>query len=426
MSGNNAHSEYPPSALKRLMNCPASKALCDSLPKVPPSVYALQGSGAHLVGSRCLEIELDATDMIGRSVEHVETRVWTKEDIPLYKNAGLPLPNYAIGEVYTLAAWYGKLDEDMALAVQTYLNYVRGLRNLLKNCIQGIEKQYDLSWIMPGMFGTADSTLLVPFDVLYVTDYKHGAGVAVDIENNEQLMAYGLGALGKNNPYQVQKVVLTIVQPRAIHSDGPIRTWDISAKDLIEWGEYTLRPALQRTLLLNPEYKAGDWCKWCAGKPKCPELINQMFSNSLVPSDKPVLPAIGDLTSEEMDRYLNFTEVLNVWIKAVRDEAYKRLELALPNAPKQFKLVKGKGSRSWHNEELTATYCEKQIGEDAFTTRTLKSPAQMEKMFQLTNLNSKDLSLFIKKIEGKPSMVSTEDSRKSLPSKIDQMFPEGE
>lgn len=422
---SNGHSEYPPSALKRLMNCPASKALCDSMPDMPTSAYALQGSAAHLLASRCLELEIDATDKIGSPLEYVDTRVWTVEDVARYTNAGLPVPNYAMNEPYTFAAWYGQVDQDMALAVQKYLDEIRRKRALLKAHKWYIEHQFDLSWIIKGMFGTVDSALLAPFNVLYVDDYKHGAGVAVDVKENSQLMAYGLGALGKDNPYGVSTVVLTIIQPRAVHADGPIRSWEISAKELLEWGMDVLRPALIKTNNVDACFKAGDWCKWCNGASRCPLLANQMFSSQLTPIESK-LPAINDLTSDELDRYLSFADLLEIWIANIRQEGYRRLELALPNAPKQFKLVAGKGSRQWHNEEFITQFAQQRLGKNAFVTPGIKSPAQMEKAFELAKFNPKELALFINKIEGRSRMVPIEDHQKPVLSKVEQMFGKGE
>ena len=54
----------------------------------------------------------------------------------------------------------------------------------------------------------------------------------MDVINNEQLMIYGLGALSRYGN-ESTTVELTIVQPTSFHRDGKIRSWDISAENLV-------------------------------------------------------------------------------------------------------------------------------------------------------------------------------------------------
>ena len=58
---------------------------------------------------------------------------------------------------------------------------------------------------------------------LYVTDLKYGYEIVEPFENWQALAyAAGVAALPGMVP---DKVVITIVQPRAPHRRGPIRTW---------------------------------------------------------------------------------------------------------------------------------------------------------------------------------------------------------
>ena len=57
-----------------------------------------------------------------------------------------------------------------------------------------IEREYDLSEYIPIGFGTSDAAVMTP-RILYVNDYKYGAGKRVHANRNRQGMCYALGAL---------------------------------------------------------------------------------------------------------------------------------------------------------------------------------------------------------------------------------------
>ena len=183
------HARFSPSSAHRFINCAGSTLLSESLPETPDSVYGLEGSAAHLLAQRCLELNIDAALKIGSPLE--------------YKT------------------WKGVVTREMAGAVQIYLDEVRRKRKV--TTYHAIEKWVDLSWLVTDVSGTADHVAAAPLDCLYVDDLKYGAGVPVEVENNPQLMTYGLGALGENNPFGVEEVEITITQPRIPHSDGPVR-----------------------------------------------------------------------------------------------------------------------------------------------------------------------------------------------------------
>ena len=81
-------------------------------------------------------------------------------------------------------------------------------------------------------------------------------------------MIYGLGALHRYTDMN-KTIQLTIVQPRGWHIDGPIRSWDITAHNLASWGEETLKPAIEASLVESPKFVPGDHCKLCNAKTVC-------------------------------------------------------------------------------------------------------------------------------------------------------------
>ncbi len=177
----NVHSKLGASSASMWMNCPGSVRLCAGIPNTP-SKYTSLGTAAHELGERCLLDGTNAHDHLGEKI--------TAD--------GKPHP----------------VDVDMADAVQVYIEEIRGdiiqaldldlsvldgksvLAALEKSAaIFGVEARFHLEWLHPDLFGTNDANFGVPLDVLRVYDYKHGQGVAVEVEDNPQLKYYALGAL---------------------------------------------------------------------------------------------------------------------------------------------------------------------------------------------------------------------------------------
>jgi hypothetical protein len=72
-------------------------------------------------------------------------------------------------------------------------------------------------------------------------------------------------------------IVMTIVQPRSYHRDGPIRRWTTSLVDLrglINKASTAAHEALGE----NPRARVGPECRDCSGRHACAELQRQGFA----------------------------------------------------------------------------------------------------------------------------------------------------
>jgi len=325
----------------------------------------------------------------------------------------------------------------MALAVQMYVDEIRRKKALMPGGRFLIEQQLYAKWIDPNLFGTGDHIAIDPLVKVCINDYKHGAGVSVDVIDNPQLMIYGLMAIGEGNPYMVEEVDMTIVQPRAPHADGSVRTFTMDVDDLIAWGNDVLIPGIAKTKSPDLEFNAGDWCRWCPalkamdldGKELCPavkaqrkDMINIMFGKDTVnitPATelKPNLYLSGD----DLDWILQRADTFVAGIEAFKTEAFNRLEAGSKEAPKQFKLVKGKSSRTWKDEAAVAKAV-KSAPIQAYTESNLKSPAQMENAYKVAKLDVTELGKFIIKKPGRPRMVPLSAAGASVPPKLGRMF----
>ncbi len=247
------HSKIGGSGAHRFWECPGCINKADevrALPDYEPSVskYASEGTVAHIVCELCLKNDEDADDYIG--------------------------------EVFEADNIFITVTQNMADAVQLFLDNVRGtVANEFgtNKSYLAIEKNFALSNVDPEAFGTNDACLHIPFHKLIVWDYKHGKGVVVEVEFNKQLLYYALGALeGKGD---VEEVEIRIVQPRAPHKEGKIRTRTYPVEKLALF-EIELKQKVEATKDPNAPRKGGDWCKFCEGYKICSEASKNLWRSN--------------------------------------------------------------------------------------------------------------------------------------------------
>ena len=84
--------------------------------------------------------------------------------------------------------------------------------------------------------GTADAVLYFPETrTMEVVDLKGGKGIIVEVEGNTQTRVYALGAVLACAGLPVATIKSTIIQPRAPHKDGRIRSEEITVMEAIDW-----------------------------------------------------------------------------------------------------------------------------------------------------------------------------------------------
>lgn len=158
-----------------------------------------------------------------------------------------------------------------------------------------VEQWMQIERVHPECSGTTDLALYFPIArVLYVIDYKFGFGW-VEVFENWQLLCYLAGMLqllnisGTDN--DAVGVVLGVIQPRAFHPDGTIRTWETTATAarpyIVQLGE-AARRALEPEALCT----VNDTCDRCDARHACPALqgagLQAMdYAKRAVPFDLP-------------------------------------------------------------------------------------------------------------------------------------------
>ena len=340
-----AHSHLGASGAERWLNCPGSVAIIQRFGKPQDDDgdgpdYRWQGSVAHAAIADCLTNGLEAWEVVGREYE---------------------------GHVLTAA---------LSAGVAFYLATVTPMIATAERVM--VEQRLSMPDVHPALFGTVDLGILQA-SVLRVVDYKNGAGISVDVEENPQEMYYAflmLLKLERDEPEVfkgIKHVELTIVQPNDFNPAGKVRTWLTTPEFIINWGETVLIKAMCEADKGQPQLDVGAHCRFCPARIICP--AQQVLFNALATANA---ADAKQMTDEELSRYYALTEPARIFIKAICDEAYARAMQGATLA--SAKLVRKQADRVWKDDALqrfSTLY-----GTEAFTAPKLKSPAEMEKLAQ--------------------------------------------
>jgi len=420
-----AHAKLGASGSKKWMACPGSIKASEGRPNTSTD-DADRGTSAHEVGAMCLKEGRDAIEMIDRR--------------------------------------FGRFvcDEEMAEAVQVYLDHIRSVYRPEEGDLIFVEEPFTLerfteAYAWPGdqrpdMFGTSDCIIYKPAaQTLHVIDYKNGVGVLVEVYKNPQGRYYGLGAALKLAHLPVSQIVVTIVQPRAFHKDGPVRSETVDAAELLNWSAELMDYA-KATLDPNAPRVPGDWCRFCPAKVDCPERTDRAmmvvkpcaFNDDYAVVGQP--PEIQSLTNEQISRILSEGQMLVQWFRDVQAEAFNRLNMGTMSEKHGWKLVPKQARRRYIKDDVpaltaalrpyvdtdaeaasaAASFVEApedalkmallmyvDIPPGAMVVEKLKTPAQMEK--GLTKEQRKALSAFVEKKSSGATLARADDARAALP-----------
>jgi hypothetical protein len=368
------HAVYSPSAAKRWINCPGSINLCKGLPRQKPNFYSAEGTVAHYIAARKLAVG----SMTIPDIWEIEQDIWEMEQ----------------------DGFRVKVSKEMLEAVNVYVDLV--LKQEAKYDEEPeIERKVKIT---DDCFGTADSIIYSPYRILIVNDYKHGAGIQIDAEMNEQMMIYALGRLlelPKDERLELPIIQMNIIQPRG--AGEAIKTFELTPEDLISssgcWRFYdtiqgVIRIAKQPDAPLNP----GDWCKYCPAALTCPALKKENLavatlafkSELVVDGNNEAKKWIEVITPKQIAELLDKESMVMAFYKRLNEHA---AELASKNTKiPGYSYEKKWGNRKWKDG------AQDHFGDYAWAyERKLLSPAQMEKA-----IKNQGVKIDIKELTEKP------------------------
>jgi hypothetical protein len=402
-----AHAKRSPSAAYRWVNCPGSIRMSEGIEGRRSSVYADEGTAAHMLAEMCLDGHADTRRYLGRVID-----INGKTFVTKFLVKGAPI-----------VAGRFEVTEEMADAVQLYLDTVRVAASR-----PGAKLYIELKAAFSADdFGTADATVFQP-DIgrLDIFDLKYGSGVAVEVidtagNQNKQLVCYCEGVIRGFEGKTVNEIGITIVQPRLPHPDGPVRSTIIGPLELLDLS-MDIEAAIEKTKAPDAPLVVGDWCKWCPAAGACPAYAQRALAVAQADFDdlpEMTLPQPAQMTPEQLARALDGLDLLEDWAKATRQHAYERAEAGV-KIPR-YKLVEKVGRRKWMDEDDAAVAVAMLGVDDAYEPAKLKSPAQIEKLVGKKDFGT-TLAALCPAISSGTALVPDSDRRPEVVRSIEQHF----
>ncbi|PWV90228.1 uncharacterized protein DUF2800 [Paenibacillus cellulosilyticus] len=377
-----AHAKLSASGSKRWLSCPGSVSLEQMFSNVDSSsTHSDEGTFAHELSE--LHLALWAGHITKE--QHVER----------------------LAAVQTNGFYSQEMEDYIQTYIDVVIERINTARAKTPDATVLFEERLDFSPWVPEGFGTGD-VVIIADGSLEVIDLKYGKGVPVSAIGNPQLRLYGLGAInGFGFLYDIHSVRMTIVQPRL----DDISTEELSADELLEWADKTVKPGAKLALSGKGKTVAGEHCKFCKARSQCRaraemnlKLMEYEFREARL------------LSIEELADIRGKIDDLASWASDVKDHM---LEQAEKNGVKYpgWKLVEGKSNRVYSSKEAVESKLLEQDGYAAliYEPKSILGITAMEKAIgkkKFTEL----LGELVVKPTGKPTLVEESDKRPELNS----------
>lgn len=224
---------------------------------------------------------------------------------------------------------------------------------------------------LPLIGGRLDTAIVNYQDgVLKVNDFKYGRGV-VEVFENPQLVIEAVGLINSfDDPTMIEKVELSIYQPRAIHHDGIFRKWTVTINELISHFKHIVQMAVEND---RPDSLAtpGKHCKYCPAATQCEALAHSTYEiDHIVKSQHN-----NQMSAQELSNELTFirdaSSILEARKKAVEAEAMQR---AKREQIPFYKVTQRYGHKKFN---VPAVVIQQKTGINPFGDSELVTPAEL-------------------------------------------------
>lgn len=318
------------SSAKRVIACPGSVALVDTMPPKPSSSYADEGTLLHDIIAQVLETDASPAQFLGRKYEGVEFTedLLERKIVPALK---------ALDDIDP--------DKTMEFVVESSVSFGK---------------------FLPDVFGSADLLGRIGNRVI-VLDWKFGDGVTVEVENNAQHLFYTAAAMrtpGLEWLFTgVTEVELVIVQPPYV------RRW-MTTPDRVAQFETELLRAVKLSRQPDAPMAHGDHCRWCPAKPICPILTGAV--------DRAVQAKLEAMPVDQIGYYLEQVPMIEQFISDLKALAHTMIEAGQPVPG--WKLVNKRATRQW-TDPIEAAMFLYGAGIEPYEEKII-SPAAAEKLLK--------------------------------------------
>lgn len=336
------HALLSPSSAHRWLTCPGSVEANRKKPRTSND-HALLGTTAHSLLELCQRLGYDPANYVGDIVDK-ETGIKVTEEMA-------EAVNYALEYVDDLLA--ANPGAKMRIEEPVYPGLLLGLKK-------------DLLW------GTPDIQIELENELVTI-DYKHGVGVAVEVEDNAQIKLYHVGgrhrAEGRYRRYRS-----VVIQPR-LPRRHPVQEHSITDKQLMHWVDNTVRPVIPIALGEAAPRVAGDHCRFCYASGNCEAQMGQKLEKAA----RDFTEEPKDLSPKRIAELLEMVTSVEIAIKDLRDHATALVHAGkkIPGWEKDWT----KPRKVWADEE-TVIKLAKNLGltpRDIYTVELL-SPSALDKL----------------------------------------------
>ena len=378
-----------PSAASRWLTCTASpRFIAENADRIgsTDTVWNVEGDMAHAVANAVL---------LGQPVPK--------------ESRGKPIPKESLPEM---------------------LKHAKGFKEFVTSApgIVAVSSELKVSlWYMPNRNGYVDAVAISGDASVRIIDLKYGQGVAVGAEENEQMAIYARSWVEKEYTFDIDRLPedtifeLAIYQPR-IREGEKISIWRLTWAELKEFTDNIERIAKKIIAGIDETFRPSqEACRFCPMKkpakgPPCAAYTEWTgASQAIVFSDVNPKDVMTDLRQFDEQTLRRIAANRNK-IKTFVDDVYKAFygEAVNGNIPEGFKLVRGKGSRSWEDPQKAQDFLEVVFGDEAQTEPKLKTPKAIEDMMKAHGMKPSGLMPYIKKFEGGVLLVPVDDPRESI------------
>jgi hypothetical protein len=409
------------SSARKRIQCPASYRLEHAVPGYgsgnDSNAFTREGTMLHGAVELCLRGDLTGLELLGRFLDDGEGG----QIEVTAEHAGLI--NDCLNLVDILIAEHCPNGEDYEIYLE-------------------VKAQFPL---ISGAFGTCDVCMIFPHaSKAVLIDWKFGGGVPVkavyagdDVDViNEQILYY-LAACRSTLAKQFQGLTsfdLHIFQPRML-PDGHSVAQDVDTTEV----ELFIGDVVKAVGLMSQDPPVaptrGDWCRWCAAKPSCPQhtgpLLDLAALGAKLPERAVDMVKEGSKAKPKKVKALaapppnDYAEILAAGLDLIalvedmmgelKTQAHNALESGIKL--KGWKLVDKRATRSWADESKVPDYLTEQgLKISQVWEETLVSPAQAEKLLKANlgkavELTPETTDGLIKKVSSGTTLAPDEDAR---------------
>lgn len=268
MSGShNTHARKAPSDAKRWLNCTSAISFENTFRLASRSDLD-QTEKAELNG---------LIERFGLTFENARSVGYEERDDTVYNVEGTQAHDYA-EQILTGQKTLFDIPEAFQDAVGIYTQECQRLAEEFDGFEPFIEAKVPLFY-NKAETGTMDYAV-VSQDKVVLVDYKHGAGIYVEVFENPQLAIYAMSFLQmlEDDGYYAfgpeTEIIIKIAQPRH-HAGEPIREWVLSFQDLTAFCAEIQR--VHDTEDADTVFAPGeDTCQWCRCKAFCGARLHHL------------------------------------------------------------------------------------------------------------------------------------------------------